>query len=147
MGQATLPSYEEAVRTGTVINATNSSHNGVYCTWPAAPPSYDSVLILDESSGNTTCVVSVQPSQSASPVEASSNVSFVERYFFYSFDFVVFFFLFPKLLSSCDCINWAMCISSDEAAGDSPVGTTTTSEDDDDEEDEEDDEAEAVEGA
>ena len=50
-------------------------------------------------------------------------------------------------MSSCDCINWAMCISSDEAAGDSPVGTTTTSEDDDDEEDEEDDEAEAVEGA
>ena len=82
-----------------------------------------------------------------------SSRSLVQRFFrrkvffFIHLTLSVFFSLFPKLLSSCDCINWAMCISSDEAAGDSPVGTTTTSEDDDDEEDEEDDEAEAVEGA
>ncbi|XP_046443975.1 uncharacterized protein LOC124194013 isoform X2 [Daphnia pulex] len=119
--QATLPSYEEAVRAssnGGINNnstAATTSIPSVHCTWPVAPPSYESILILDETNGNgtaastttttTTTSHHIQPGASPS-VEA--NVSFNE---------------------------------SDEAAADSTIGTTTSSEDDND------DEEDAVDGS
>ncbi|EFX81783.1 hypothetical protein DAPPUDRAFT_242009 [Daphnia pulex] len=111
--QATLPSYEEAVRAsgngGIISNtAATTSIPSVHCTWPVAPPSYESILILDETNGNGTAASTttttntsphhIQPGASPS-VEA--NVSFNE---------------------------------SDEAAADSTIGTTTSSEDDNDDE-------------
>ncbi|XP_059353305.1 uncharacterized protein LOC130701110 [Daphnia carinata] len=77
--QATLPSYEEAVRSGTSSAAT-ATISSVYCTWPVAPPSYDSILILDEANGAATTASHHLVSQSvASPsIDASCNISFVQ---------------------------------------------------------------------
>lgn len=77
--QATLPSYEEAVRSGT-SSAAAATISSVYCTWPVAPPSYDSILILDEANGaaTTTSHHLVNQSAASPSIDASCHISFIE---------------------------------------------------------------------
>ncbi|KAK4035557.1 hypothetical protein OUZ56_027644 [Daphnia magna] len=76
---ATLPSYEEAVRSGT-SSAAAATISSVYCTWPVAPPSYDSILILDEANGaaTTTSHHLVNQSAASPSIDASCHISFIE---------------------------------------------------------------------